>query len=189
MTNPASDLSKASLAGFSPGAGCAERAVKAVAPQGEAVAGAALLDALKLGRSALDQPAPTKLGARGVHIGVPAAAPRQNPPEVVPPPPTPPVAIPLRVAISPVAADGETSGANLAMRCAPQIAARKRCLRTRSLRLHLRLTLALWPHAFGLAAPYFGTHRSHQPSNSRLPCAHSLLRHFLLTRSPPTQRA
>ena len=113
MTNAASDLAKASLAGFH--AGSCRAADKFVAPQDS---GAMLLDALNLGRSALDQPAGVKQAARGVHIGVPATAPRQNPPEVVPPPPTPPIAVPLRAAISPVAADGEASGANLAMRCA-----------------------------------------------------------------------
>ena len=144
MTNAASDLAKASLAGFCAESGRAASAVKAVAPDRS---GAALLDALNLGRSAPDQPAPAKQGARDVHIGVPAHKPAQtrtNPPEVVPPPPTPPVAIPLRVAISPVAADGETSGANLAMRCAlhPLLPPRtRRSLRLRLAPLHFALRL------------------------------------------------
>jgi hypothetical protein len=122
MTHAASsELAKASLAGYQSASSYAVPPDKAVAPPHGAPndgvsSGAALLDALHLGRSAPNQAAAPQHGARGVLVDVPAAARRQNPPEIVPPPPTPPIAIPLRVAISPVAADGNTSGATLAMR-------------------------------------------------------------------------
>ena len=111
MTNAASDLAKASLAGMSVEKGQTSAADKSVGPH-------------RADPSPLPGAPPSgrQQASRAVLIGVPASAPRQNPPEVVPAPPTPPIAIPLRVAISPVAADGEASGANLAMRCAQRAA-------------------------------------------------------------------
>jgi len=154
MTNAASDLAKASLAGFPAANARAVAEHKGVAPRDPNEA-AMLPHAPQQGRYAPDPVAGPQQGGRSVLIGVPASAPRQNPPEVVLPPPTPPVAIPLRVAISPVAADGETSGANLAMRCALLPARALSALPSvlwhaplvRSLRLMLSATRAFPCHA------------------------------------------
>jgi hypothetical protein len=94
-----------------------------VAPRCAAPAGAAMLDALHVGRSAAveipggsarNRPARPPASSSAVLVGVPA---RPRPLGEVVPPTTPPVTIPLRLSIQPMAVDGGSSG-DLATRCA-----------------------------------------------------------------------
>ena len=125
------DAAKASLSGANGSVAPPARSLWAsepsvVAPRCAAPAGAALLDALQVGRSAAvavptaaaAAPAGRPPAGSAVLVGVASCA-RPRPLGEIVPATTPPVTIPLRLSIQPMAVDGSTSFGDLSTRCDP----------------------------------------------------------------------